>query len=429
MAQKEFLSNAGLEHYDEKIKEYIGDHSSNDIVALKEESPATAAHSVGEYITYNHIVYEVIDDISIDDLLIVDSNIEVATLAEGTVIYSDDDDGGGGSTLNYNALDNKPQVNGVELSGNKSATDLGLVASVEGKGLSTNDYDNTEKGKVADNTSAIEAIVNENGCCNVLPLDIGYMKRVNTVGTWNNNVYTFDSVSFTVNADNIVVNGTPSNNIDFFISSLDHLKTGVKYTCSAGNNNGSIGTFHVNIPSGGPNTDPEAPKFDFVYNGNQPYVRIIVMANTQVNNEVFKPMLYDARLNPTGYVPYAMTNMELTEKVERGSVSVVADGVKTYSQLFYSLITSADLSKITKDTCVSFGNLIFRIARIETGDYRFGLVTLSGSNVETYAIVLNTTSDNSCKFFISKTSSNSTVAYNDASATVISSGSVLSLYY
>lgn len=35
--------------------------------------------------------------------------------------------GGGGGTNNYNLLQNKPQVNGVTLSGNKTTDDLGLV--------------------------------------------------------------------------------------------------------------------------------------------------------------------------------------------------------------------------------------------------------------------------------------------------------------
>ena len=34
--------------------------------------------------------------------------------------------GGGGSSSNYNNLSNKPQINGVELSGNKTASDLGI---------------------------------------------------------------------------------------------------------------------------------------------------------------------------------------------------------------------------------------------------------------------------------------------------------------
>ena len=69
MAQKKYLSNAGLKHYDEKIKEYIGDYSSADIVALKEESPATAAHTVGSYLTYNSYIYEVKQPIAIGDTL------------------------------------------------------------------------------------------------------------------------------------------------------------------------------------------------------------------------------------------------------------------------------------------------------------------------------------------------------------------------
>lgn len=34
--------------------------------------------------------------------------------------------GGGGGTTNYNALTNKPKINNVELSGNKTSADLGL---------------------------------------------------------------------------------------------------------------------------------------------------------------------------------------------------------------------------------------------------------------------------------------------------------------
>ena len=39
--------------------------------------------------------------------------------------------GGGGGTTNYNELNNRPQINGTTLTGNKSASDLGLLGSVE----------------------------------------------------------------------------------------------------------------------------------------------------------------------------------------------------------------------------------------------------------------------------------------------------------
>lgn len=56
--------------------------------------------------------------------------------------------GGGGGTSNYNALENKPQINGTTLSGNKTGADLGLVNTIDGKGLSTNDYTTAEKTKL-----------------------------------------------------------------------------------------------------------------------------------------------------------------------------------------------------------------------------------------------------------------------------------------
>lgn len=38
--------------------------------------------------------------------------------------------GGTGGTMDYNALTNKPQINGVELSGNKTSADLNISAEI-----------------------------------------------------------------------------------------------------------------------------------------------------------------------------------------------------------------------------------------------------------------------------------------------------------
>ena len=67
---------------------------------------------------------------------------------------------GGGGTTNYNNLSNKPQINGITLSGEMTAADLSLVLAEVGKGLSTNDYSDEEKAKVADLLTAIEGILN-----------------------------------------------------------------------------------------------------------------------------------------------------------------------------------------------------------------------------------------------------------------------------
>ena len=62
--------------------------------------------------------------------------------------------GGSSGTTEYSLLTNKPQINSIELNGNKTSSDLGLVSSETGKGLSTNDYTDTEKQNNASNTSA-----------------------------------------------------------------------------------------------------------------------------------------------------------------------------------------------------------------------------------------------------------------------------------
>lgn len=63
--------------------------------------------------------------------------------------------GGGGGTSNYEDLENKPQIGGVTLIGNKTASDLGLVAAETGKGLSTNDYTDADKAIVGGVTAAL----------------------------------------------------------------------------------------------------------------------------------------------------------------------------------------------------------------------------------------------------------------------------------
>jgi hypothetical protein len=71
------------------------------------------------------------------------------------IIKKNSGGGGGGGTDDYTQLRNLPQINSVELTGNKSASDLGLVAAETGKGLSTNDYTNEDKAIVGGVTAAL----------------------------------------------------------------------------------------------------------------------------------------------------------------------------------------------------------------------------------------------------------------------------------
>lgn len=53
----------------------------------------------------------------------------LATYGDGTTYWRDMGSGGGGSATDYADLDNKPSINSVTLSGNKSASDLGLASA------------------------------------------------------------------------------------------------------------------------------------------------------------------------------------------------------------------------------------------------------------------------------------------------------------
>lgn len=73
--------------------------------------------------------------------------VEVKIGNDGKLYVPPSDEGGG--TTNYDDLSNKPSINNISLNGNKTAEDLGLVASETGKELSSNDYTNAEKTKLA----------------------------------------------------------------------------------------------------------------------------------------------------------------------------------------------------------------------------------------------------------------------------------------
>lgn len=138
--------------------------------------------------------------------------------------------GGGGGTSNYNDLTNKPQINSVTLSGNKSLSDLGITYESEtaasggtalslvttgekyawnnkqnaiddlstirsgaalgatavqpetGKGLSTNDYTTAEKTKLAGIANGAEVNVQSNWTQTSTTAD-DYIKNKPTLGT------------------------------------------------------------------------------------------------------------------------------------------------------------------------------------------------------------------------------------------------------
>ena len=65
--------------------------------------------------------------------------------------------GGSGGTTNYNDLTNKPQINGVELSGNKTSDDLGISGMTEEQEEQLNQNTQDIQGKVSKDQGTLNA--------------------------------------------------------------------------------------------------------------------------------------------------------------------------------------------------------------------------------------------------------------------------------
>lgn len=295
--------------------------------------------------------------------------------------------------------------------------------------------------KVTANAEAIEAMVNVNGCCNVFdldnPIEINGFSKTGTTLT-NTHTDTKDFFEFMLwswvgNTPSALIFGTniTSNGHKVFDvtipSNYDKLQFG---------HNGASRDLWVmvsNVPAGD-------YKISFDVTGHNPSV----VGGLEISNI----MLYDARLTPTGYVPYAMTNAELTKSkanndivsvlstiVSRGYVDyvgVVSDGVKTYGQLLSDLFTTEVRLLVINHRLtariVIGDSLIAPYVGRNMGDNKvfFGNANWeSGSGANIGGVMLDNTSLSNCKW--TYTDMNGTV--NDLSDLVPGSGVHIGIYY
>ena len=175
--------------------------------------------------------------------------------------------------------------------------------------------------------------VPENTGKNVLPTTLDWLKASNTVGTWYGNVYTKDSVTFTVATDSkgrissitvngtasgantiivlaagrydewsgMILNGTPTNDSDYYIRIE---KDGSPYTAYA-----------VNIG--------EDPTISSGIVGNDVKAFIKVGQGKTAENAVFTPMIRDARITDPTFAPYIPS-------VESRIEALVSETTNTY---------------------------------------------------------------------------------------------------
>lgn len=129
--------------------------------------------------------------------------------------------GSGGGTTNYNLLSNLPKINNITVKGDMTAADLSLVLAEVGKGLSTNDYSNEEKAKVANLLTAIQSILDGSDIDSFGDVEVALLDKADTsdLGT----AAAKDSTnSVTAGSTDLVESGAVKDAIDTAVAAAYH---------------------------------------------------------------------------------------------------------------------------------------------------------------------------------------------------------------
>ena len=188
--------------------------------------------------------------------------------------------GGGSGTSNYNELENKPQINGNTLSGNKSAANLGLQSAIN--------QNNKLDADLLDDSESEKKLVSENDISN-----------------WNNK-YDSDDAYTKVQTDNA---------IETAIAALDVAEAGGtgQYISAISEENGKIAatptTFDTVLSSS--STNNNAPTSKTVFDDQQRQeTEIGAVANRGAKN--FLDVQHPTTTTRTSYTPLANGGVELS---------------------------------------------------------------------------------------------------------------------
>jgi len=129
---------------------------------------------------------------------------------------------------------------------------------------------------------------------------------------------TTNGVSFVKDSSGVVtVHGTATSNVVFRLDAFE-LAQGEKYILSGCPPNGSVDKFILfcrqePYSSANPRFDDTGNTITFTSAGGMHIAGILVTAGTTMNNSTFRPMLRNANIRDSTYVPFGKTNSQLTE--------------------------------------------------------------------------------------------------------------------
>ena len=198
----------------------------------------------------------------------------------------------------------------------------------------------TDSGKKAGDFATAANLanyINENGAINQFDITLSNTKLVNTGGTWDGNAFTYRGLTYTVNDDNIVITGTPTDN-SFFYLLAKNIPAG-KYTFGGLKDaanivwDGGFWIYNGNVETA-ISTGAAGAKNDFTVDlSSYTFDRIkfgIKRKSNTLTNDTIKLFIRKADINIDVNAPYAKTNRELTKDVANIMPVVNVSGVSIF---------------------------------------------------------------------------------------------------
>lgn len=187
---------------------------------------------------------------------------------------------------------------------------------------------------------------------NLLPMTLASIKAASTEGTWADNVYTINNVTYTVNTDtdgnvtDIVANGTASENALLGLASSVNLIEGTIINGSVGGST-SAGGYGIGL-SGFGIVAPDGDKVitsQYAAAARNVYIR--VSKDGVVTNQSFTPMIRLASITDPTFAPYIPSVESRIEAVESGLTNLTANRSGNHVNL--KSYTSSNMYTIPKD--------------------------------------------------------------------------------
>lgn len=194
--------------------------------------------------------------------------------------------------------------------------DAGKLLGVKANGKL--EWSDTVNSEIQTLTNEVDTIVNDLTAKNFLNIDLTELKTLNTSGTWADNVYSANGLTFTVNGNKtITVSGTATASTNLSLKndisiSGDYILSG----CPTGGSQIDDEGYNIQARVDGSwiSAKDSGDGLPITVNSIIDKTLIHVANGTVMNNHVFKPMIRPASIEDGTYVPYAMTNRELTKR-------------------------------------------------------------------------------------------------------------------